>query len=154
MSLTGKTLSASYKDILQVDNSNNGVDTTLRIVKDGEGTQSALKISDDNIAVLPVNDNGVATFNVFNNSGSQIFTVDTTNELVTASGNYVNTQYSHFNATNTLTANFVDDTHHALPFMSGNHGSASAGHIPAFGTSTDPAQHLQQQKEMEQGEVI
>ena len=137
MSLTGKTLANSYKDILQVDNSNNGVDTTLRIVKDGEGTQSALKISDDNIAVLPVNDNGVATFNVFNNSGSQIFTVDTTNELVTASGNYVNTQYSTFSICGAESTYFVDDTHHPLTFANSNY-SASA-FVPAFGTSTDPA---------------
>ena len=29
MSLTGKTLANTYKDLLQVDNSNNGVDSTL-----------------------------------------------------------------------------------------------------------------------------
>ena len=139
MSLTGKSLSGSYKDILQVDNSNNGVTTSVKTVKDGEGTSSCLAISDDLLRIVPQNDDGGSTLEVRTNSGTQVLAVDTTNQLVTASGNYVNTQYSHFNATNTLTANFVDDTHHALPFMSGNHGSASAGHIPAFGTSTDPA---------------
>ena len=34
MSLTGKTLKNTYKDILQMDNSNNGVDTVTRKVKD------------------------------------------------------------------------------------------------------------------------
>ena len=139
MSLTGKTLANSYKDILQVDNSNNGVDTTLRIVKDGEGTQSALKLCDDAVAILPVNDNGTATFNVFNNSGSQVLTVDTTNQLVYASGNIVNTQYANFSIGSSESANFIDDTHQAIPFSSANYATAGSGHIPAFGTGTDPA---------------
>ena len=52
MSLTGKTKASSYKDILQMDNSNNGIDTTTRNVKDGEGTQSALNLSDDQIKMI------------------------------------------------------------------------------------------------------
>tara|TARA_R100001463_G_scaffold26130_3_gene61344 strand:+ start:1690 stop:3828 length:2139 start_codon:yes stop_codon:yes gene_type:complete len=43
-SLTGQTIANSYKDLLQVSNSNSGVDGTIRIVEDGEGTSSALKI--------------------------------------------------------------------------------------------------------------
>ena len=44
-SLTSKQISATYKDILQVPNSNSGVDTTTRLVMDGEGTESALQLS-------------------------------------------------------------------------------------------------------------
>ena len=40
MSLTGKTLANTYKDLLQVDNSNSGIDSTAHTVKDGEGTSS------------------------------------------------------------------------------------------------------------------
>ena len=41
MSLTNKTIANSYKDLLQMDNSNNGIDTSAKQVKDGEGTLSS-----------------------------------------------------------------------------------------------------------------
>ncbi len=43
--LTGRTISATYKDLLQVSNSNDGVDGTSRAVQDGEGTPSAMELS-------------------------------------------------------------------------------------------------------------
>tara|TARA_R100001244_G_scaffold25703_3_gene26044 strand:+ start:86 stop:2011 length:1926 start_codon:yes stop_codon:yes gene_type:complete len=43
--LTGRTISSTYKDLLQVSNSNAGVDATLRDVQDGEGTVSKLQVS-------------------------------------------------------------------------------------------------------------
>ena len=43
--LEGSTISSTYKDLLQVSNSNDGVDGTLRDVEDGEGTVSKLQIS-------------------------------------------------------------------------------------------------------------
>ena len=43
--LTGKTDDSTYKDLLQVSNNNSGIDATLRPIEDGEGTQSALLIS-------------------------------------------------------------------------------------------------------------
>ena len=138
MSLTGKTLSASYKDILQVDNSNNGVTTTLTQVKDGEGTNSSLWLSDDGVRVVPQNDNTTSTFSVRATGGGVVLGVDTTNQLVTASGNYVNTQYAYFGIDNTDASAFADDTHQTIPFSaSGN--MANALYPPAFGTGTDPA---------------
>lgn len=44
-SLNGKTPADTFKDLLQVSNSNSGVDGTLRTVSDGEGTDSSLQIS-------------------------------------------------------------------------------------------------------------
>ena len=44
--LTGQKISNSYKDLLQVSNSNSGIDTTKRDVSDGEGTSSPLQLSD------------------------------------------------------------------------------------------------------------
>lgn len=38
MSLTGKTQAATYKDLLQMNNSNSGVDSTVRPIADGEVT--------------------------------------------------------------------------------------------------------------------
>lgn len=43
--LTGKSPAATYKDLLQVSNTNAGIDATLRPVSDGEGTESALSLS-------------------------------------------------------------------------------------------------------------
>ena len=43
MSLTGKGLDATYKDVTYVDNSNNGVTTSLKQVKTGEGGSTALQ---------------------------------------------------------------------------------------------------------------
>lgn len=49
--LEGQQVKNSYKDLLQVSNSNAGVDDTLRHVEDGEGTESALKISTSAVTV-------------------------------------------------------------------------------------------------------
>ena len=138
MSLTGKTLAGSYKDILQVDNSNSGIDTALRVIKDGEGTASCAYLSDDLLRVIPQNDDTNATLEVRTNSGTSVFKVDTTNQLVAASGNTVNTQYATFSIGYAESTHFADDTHHPLTFSSANYGSTTAS-IPDFGTGTDPA---------------
>ena len=43
--LTGQTIAGTYKDLLQVSNSNSGVDATLRVVSDGEATGTVLYLS-------------------------------------------------------------------------------------------------------------
>jgi len=43
--LTGSTIASTYKDLLQVSNSNSGIDSTLRVIEDGEGTESILSLS-------------------------------------------------------------------------------------------------------------
>ena len=43
--LTGKKIKNSYKDLLQVSNSNSGIDSTLRTISDGEATDSVLQLS-------------------------------------------------------------------------------------------------------------
>ena len=64
--LTGKKISESYKDLLQVSNSNSGVDATLRDVEDGEGTASILQISSASINIkndgaLQINETAVTS---------------------------------------------------------------------------------------------
>lgn len=49
--LTGKRVKDTYKDLLQVSNSNSGVDGTLRTVSDGEGTGSVLAISSAAVSI-------------------------------------------------------------------------------------------------------
>jgi hypothetical protein len=58
--LTGKKISESYKDLLQISNNNSGVDGTLRDVSDGEGTVSVLQISSGSINIK---DNGAFQIN-------------------------------------------------------------------------------------------
>ena len=43
--LTGQRVKDSYKDLLQVSNSNSGIDSTLRTISDGEATDSVLQLS-------------------------------------------------------------------------------------------------------------
>ena len=49
--LQGRAIKDTYKDLLQVSNSNNGVDGTLRTIEDGEGTSSALKVSTGGVQI-------------------------------------------------------------------------------------------------------
>ena len=49
--LTGQSIANSYKDLLQVSNSNSGIDSTGRIVSDGEGTSSTLYLSSSYVGV-------------------------------------------------------------------------------------------------------
>ena len=95
MSLTGKGLDATYKDVTYVDNSNNGVTTSLKQVKTGEGGSTALQLSDRSLLVKSATDN-TGAFDVQNASGSSKLLVDTTNSYVKANGVHVNTQYKEF----------------------------------------------------------
>ena len=137
MSLSGKTLKGSYKDILQMDNSNSGVDTSPRVVKDGEGTNSAIRLSDDVVLIRPQNDNSTGTFSVYSQEGISLLAVNSTNRKVTALGNNVNTQYAHFGIANDVSDSWLANNHHPIPF------NATMGAVTndetSFGTGTDPA---------------
>ena len=137
MSLTGKTLANTYKDLLKVDNSNNGVDSTGRRITDGQGNNSCVQISDDTLKITPQNDNTTTSLVVTNSSNSALLTVDSTNSTVNALGNKVNTQYATFSIGNTEASTLADDTHQAIPFASASFGTKN--YPPAFGTGTDPA---------------
>ena len=98
MSLTGKTKAGSYKDLLQMNNSNNGIDTSQRKIVDGEGTASVISMSDDSLYIQPNNDNGTNLVRTMNVAGNDIFSVDSTNMLVKAGEgqHIVNTQIKDF----------------------------------------------------------
>ena len=49
---TGRTIANTYKGLLNIDNDNSGIDTTVRTVQDGEGTSSPLQLSN---SILNVN---------------------------------------------------------------------------------------------------
>ena len=88
MSLTGKTKASSYKDILQMNNSNNGVDSTTRTVVDGEGTASAIRIADDHLQVTPANDS-TGLLKVTDKDGNVLFTIDKNRNIKDANGDPV-----------------------------------------------------------------
>lgn len=59
--LTDRDLADTYKDLLQVSNSNAGINTTLTAIEDGEGTASKLKLSTaaikaETVPLLPFGD--------------------------------------------------------------------------------------------------
>ena len=116
MSLTGKTKASSYKDLLQVNNSNNGIDTNLRNVKDGEGTASCIALSDDNLRITPQNDDNTAVFTTRDTDGNVLFSVDSSNDLVKAGigQHIVNTQIKTFALDSNSASPDTSDTWHSL----------------------------------------
>tara|TARA_Y100000004_G_scaffold97144_1_gene108680 strand:+ start:3894 stop:4670 length:777 start_codon:yes stop_codon:yes gene_type:complete len=136
MSLTNKKISQTYKDVLQVDNNNSGLNAT-KDVKDGQGTVSALKIGTNQVRVIP----GAAsatTFDVHNGSGSTIFKVNTSDSTIKSGTTLtdVTTQIQKFGAFDLQPA---ADTHTAL-FADTVFTSLTTN--LTFGTGTDPATSL------------
>ena len=125
MSLSGKTLKDTYIDLLQLDNSNGGVSTSLKDVKDGGGSTSCLSVSDDALQIKPQNDDSIATFNIKTTGNSSVLSVNTSSEIVMASGNAVNTQFATFSIGSTESSVFAANEHQAIPFGSANYSSAS-----------------------------
>ena len=134
MGLTGKTPGDTYLDLFEVDNSNNGVDSTIRQVKTGNGASSAISISDRALKVKSATNNTTA-LDIQNASGASKFVVDTTNNQVKSLGTHVNTQYAYFGVGDTGMANILADTHYAVPFK--NFQTSGSVDID-FGTGTDP----------------
>ena len=116
MSLTGKTKASSYKDLLQMNNSNSGVDTTIRNVVDGEGTASALNLSDDAVQIKPQNDDTTEMFGIYSKDNQRLLRVDSSNDLVKAGigQHIVNTNIKEFAMDNTEANPAIADTWYAL----------------------------------------
>ena len=137
MSLTGKTKASSYKDLLQMDNSNSGIDTGLRYIQDGKGTQSCVSISDDNLKIQPQNDDTTAVFGVADNNSNLLLKVDSSNDLVKAGigQHIVNTNIKEFAMDSTEVNPAVADTWYGL-ISTFNHDSANDF---TMGTGSTPA---------------
>ena len=95
MSLTDKSPAETYKDITYVDNANNGVTTSLKQIKTGNGSSTALQVSDRALLVKSATDN-TSALEVQNSSGSSKLLVDTTNSYVKANGVHIHTMYKDF----------------------------------------------------------
>jgi hypothetical protein len=135
MSFSGKTVANTFKDILQIDNSNAGIATSLKVVKDGAGNQSALYIGDDNVKIKPENDDTTTLLDVQDKDGNTFFVADSSNDYVKALGHQVNTQYAYFGITNGFSSAYAANTHYSIPF----NGQLLASESDVdFGTGTDP----------------
>ena len=86
--LTGNSIASTYKDLLQVSNSNAGVDATLRTVDDGEGTASALSISSAAIQVDNIKIDG-NTITSEDTNGNITLTPNGTGDVEVSTGNLV-----------------------------------------------------------------
>ena len=88
---TGKAFANFYKNILGLDQSSNtGVGTSTVRVQDGEGKNTALRLSDDQFTIQPVNTNETSTFLVDQVDSTPVFKVDTANKLVVAGATQAN----------------------------------------------------------------
>ena len=134
-----RNVGTSYKDILQVDNSNNGVATSLKVVKDGLGNQSSLYISDDQVKVKPENDDTTTLFDVQDKDGNTKLVVDTSNDYVKALGHHVNTQIQQFVLHD---SDCTAGSHHAMVVGGGTQVTGSTFTEKIIGTGTDPATTL------------
>ena len=77
MALTNKTIADSFKDILHVSNSNNGLDGTTRNVLSGEGSTCGLHLSTNNTLIKSAS-NSATALQVQNASGTNLLEVNTT----------------------------------------------------------------------------
>ena len=137
MSFTGKDPSETYKDILYVNNSNNGADGTLRDVKSGEGSSTACKIGTNSASIQPQASDTTTAFQVKAKGGTSLMQVDSTNSAVKALGVHTNTQYATFGAGADQMSGLSLGTHYAIPFNNTIIGSGQ--NDVDFGTGTDPA---------------
>ncbi len=136
MAFPGKTVASTFKDILQIDNSNAGISTSLKVVKDGTGNQSSLYISDDQIKIQPENDDTTALLEVKDKDGDQMLLVDSSNDAIKSFGHHLNTKYAYFGMAYDGTASWAANTHYPVIYNGHYivHGAADVD----FGGGTDP----------------
>ncbi len=96
-SFTGQALKDVYKDILQTDNSNSGISTTIKQIKTGDADGTSLYLSNRNAKIQPAADSTTNTV-IYDADGNALVTVDSTNDLVKAGiGQHtLNTQFKSF----------------------------------------------------------
>ena len=136
MSLTNKTIAQTYKDILSIENSNNGFDSNIDQLKSGNGNASSLYLSTNNAKIKPAADN-TTVLDVQDVDGNTLFVVDSTNNFVKANGHHVNTQYAHFGDNFLYTTSFLANNHYPIGFDN-QVRSTGGGDIVSLGTGTDP----------------
>jgi hypothetical protein len=86
MSLTGKPPSEFYKDLIELNNANTGLDaTTYTVLKDGAGISLPIQLKKESIAFEPVASNG-ELLRVNQLDGTKVFSINTSSLQVGISG--------------------------------------------------------------------
>ena len=132
MALTDKTIAGTYKDLLHLNNSNSGATANGTVVQDGNGTNTGLTLGTGKVKFTPSADSTTAML-VQNAGGTNIFNVDSTNNVVKSGATLSNvtTQYLRFSANDIDVDN---GTHIGVP-VAGQVANAAV----TFGTGTDPS---------------
>ena len=135
MSLSGKKISNTYKNILNVSNaSGTGVSSSVQNIVDGNGGSTPLKLASNKVQIQPsTNQTDMLVCN--SSDGSSVLSVDTTNGQVK-----VGTQQNHATA---MTHQFAivsasgTSGQHRMMYNGGN--GIIGGTTPLLGTSADPS---------------
>ena len=138
--LTDKTISSTYKDVLSIENSNNGFDTTIKQIKSGNGNGSPIYLDTSRMIVKGIADVTNALV-VKDKDDNALFQVDATNDAVKALGNHVNTQFKEFGL-----FDFSPTQAYHYPMISNNMMFSDSGDDfiadNGFGNGADPATSL------------
>tara|TARA_R110002096_G_scaffold8558_6_gene35301 strand:+ start:1053 stop:1829 length:777 start_codon:yes stop_codon:yes gene_type:complete len=134
MSLTNKNIYSTYKDVITINNSNNGFDANIDQLKSGNGNGSALYLSKDNSKIQPTTDS-TTTHTVYDKDGNLLFSIDSTNDMIKAGINqtHVNTQYADFGIDGKDSFAFTTN-HTAVPY---HVGQVQVPHPMGSGTNPD-----------------
>ena len=135
-SFTGSGLKDFYKDLLQTNNGNTGVSSTIKQIFCGDGDDTSLFLSDRNFKVRPSADSTSMT-SIQDSDGNALFTIDSTNDLLKAGigQHIVNSQFANFgvSAGGSAWAGASANTHYAVPF-----NSDFTSVLLSIGTGTNP----------------
>jgi hypothetical protein len=135
-SLAGKSPANTYKSLLKVADETNGVSTSSSQIQDGEGTDTCMAISDDQVSIAPQNDNTTSTVRVRGATGTQIFAADTSNNVIKVGSTQTpsNSQLLEFHVKTLIPAS--SGTHYFVSRPIGNYFADVVE--TANGTGTDP----------------
>ena len=137
-SLAGKSPANTYKSLLKVADETNGVTSSYSKIEDGEGTESSVSITNNKVRIQPTSADSTAVFDVKNESGSALLTVDSSNSVVKVGTSQVNatTQLLTFNGYRIVPASA--GTHIFVPLGTTELATGAATEIN-MGTGTDPS---------------
>jgi len=136
-SLAGKSPANTYKSLLKVADETNGVSSSVSQIEDGEGTSTALQVSNNKLKIKPTISNNTNTLLVENINGNDLLAVDTSNSLVKVGTSQVSatTQLLTFNAYRIVPASA--GTHYFVGLPTGEYQSHNVE--ISNGTGTDPS---------------
>ena len=124
-SLAGKSPANTYKSLLKVADETNGVSSSVSQIEDGEGTSTALQVSNNKLKIKPTVSNNTNTLLVENINGDDLLAVDTSNSLVKVGTSQVSatTQLLTFSA------------YRLVPFGAGYHSFVPVNGMAEFGAN-------------------